>query len=642
MKRIVIIFTALALMSMSFTTIGTYVNDLQNQNVPQSGDIKELKMEITFSNPEVADDGNYATIHLEGCSSLLSPGKPVIPVYKKIMTFPFGTHIKSIEVSANDIEEKSLYKKIMPAYDAVPPDMHSSLPALQEDKTIYEGKEFPQTWYEYAAMGGIKEGKHATILSLTLYPLHYTPSENVIKLAHEMKIKVNYEPPKKPLMQNDVYDLLIISPSEFSDALQPLVEHKENHGIKTKLVTLNEIYNGAYFTSKGRDDAEKVKYFIKDAIEQWGIKYVLLVGGRHGGLTQQKWWCPVRYTNLDDGSNWETGYLSDLYFADIYKYEGNETVFDDWDSNGNGIYAEWWIMGKDTLDFYPDVYVGRLPARNKFEVTNMVEKIINYETTTYGQQWFKKIVAVGGDTFPGEDDPYYEGELATSKSVEYMQGFDAVKLYTSDHTLGNANDVINAVRQGCGFLNFEGHGNPMGWATHPPHDENTWIDGLKVQEMHQLSNKGMYPVCVVGGCHNSQFNVSLLNLLKIYEGYQEWYSYIYKGEMSPESWSWWIVRMAEGGAIASIGCTGLGYGTIGDFDGDGIPDCIQYLGGFIDSEFFRVYAQEGKDILGEAYGTTLTNYIAKFPPMEDKIDAKTVQEWVLMGDPSLKIGGYPS
>ncbi|OYT61775.1 hypothetical protein B6U81_02305 [Thermoplasmatales archaeon ex4484_30] len=173
MKRIVIIFTALALISTSFTTIGTYVNDLQNQNVPQSGDIKELKMEITFSNPEVADDGNYATIHLEGCSSLLSPGKPVIPVYKKIMTFPFGTHIKSIEVSANDIEEKSLYKKIMPAYDAVPPDMHSSLPALQEDKTIYEGKEFPQTWYEYAAMGGIKDGKHATILSLNKNKVGY-------------------------------------------------------------------------------------------------------------------------------------------------------------------------------------------------------------------------------------------------------------------------------------------------------------------------------------------------------------------------------------------------------------------------------------------------------------------------------------
>ena len=604
---------------------------------------KSLNATLNFSKPIISYNENYEIVNVERTDSfMMNPGYPMLPYKTKVITFPFGTKINGMEVKTGEIITKQLNKKIQPAPPAIPLNMENVEVEAKEGSIYQSNEAYPSDWVKYNIGAGIENGKHVIFLSIHAFPCRYIPAKNELMYTNEMKIKVNYEPPEKMPIQNDVYDLLIIAPSEFSDALQPLVEHKENHGVKTKLVTLNEIYNGAYFTSKGRDDAEKVKYFIKDAIEQWGIKYVLLVGGRHGGLTQQKWWCPVRYTNLDDGSNWETGYLSDLYFADIYKYEGNETVFDDWDSNGNGIYAEWWIMGKDTLDFYPDVYVGRLPARNKFEVTNMVEKIINYETTTYGQQWFKKIVAVGGDTFPGEDDPYYEGELATSKSVEYMQGFDAVKLYTSDHTLGNANDVINAVSQGCGFLNFEGHGNPMGWATHPPHDENTWIDGLKVQEMHQLSNKGMYPVCVVGGCHNSQFNVSLLNLLKIYEGYQEWYSYIYKGEMSPESWSWWIVRMAEGGAIASIGCTGLGYGTIGDFDGDGIPDCIQYLGGFIDSEFFRVYAQEGKDILGEAYGTTLTNYIAKFPPMEDKIDAKTVQEWVLMGDPSLKIGGYPS
>ena len=640
MKKIAVVLVALVFLgsSLAMSSVsrnGTLLADEEKGNL--------IEKTLHFSQPTIEKKGTYAIVKsIDANNVLRKEGFPFIPSYVETFTLPIGTKISGVEVQASQPKEMDLSEKIIPSSPAVSYNMKASEIKIVESDVYKSDNIYPERAYEWHVGVGIEDGKHVIFLSVQLYPVRYIPAKNELMYTNEMKIKVNYEPPKKPLMQNDVYDLLIISPSEFSDALQALVEHKENHGIKTKLVTLNEIYNGAYFTSKGRDDAEKVKYFIKDAIEQWGIKYVLLVGGRHGGLTQQKWWCPVRYTNLDDGINWETGYLSDLYFADIYKYEGNETVFDDWDSNGNGIYAEWWIMGKDTLDFYPDVYVGRLPARNKFEVTNMVEKIINYETTTYGQQWFKKIVAVGGDTFPGEDDPYYEGELATSKSVEYMQGFDAVKLYTSDHTLGNANDVINAVSQGCGFLNFEGHGNPMGWATHPPHDENTWIDGLKVQEMHQLSNKGMYPVCVVGGCHNSQFNVSLLNLLKIYEGYQEWYSYIYKGEMSPESWSWWIVRMAEGGAIASIGCTGLGYGTIGDFDGDGIPDCIQYLGGFIDSEFFRVYAQEGKDILGEAYGTTLTNYIAKFPPMEDKIDAKTVQEWVLMGDPSLKIGGYPS
>jgi hypothetical protein len=29
------------------------------------------------------------------------------------------------------------------------------------------------------------------------------------------------------------------------------------------------------------------------------------------------------------------------------------------------------------------------------------------------------------------------------------------------------------------------------------------------------------------------------------------------------------------------------------------------------------------------------------PPMDDQVDCKIVQEWVLLGDPSLMIGGYP-
>ena len=146
----------------------------------------------------------------------------------------------------------------------------------------------------------------------------------------------------------------------------------------------------------------------------------------------------------------------------------------------------------------------------------------------------------------------------------------------------------------------------------------------------------MYPVCMIGGCHNSQFNVSVFNLAKIRKIYETYY----KSEWSPESFGWWIVRKPNGGAIASVGCTGLGYGYIGDYNNDSIPDCLQGLGGWIDVEFFRIYAQEGKSILGEIHSMAIANYVATFPVMKDPIDCKTVEEWVLLGDPTLKIGGY--
>ncbi|MCD6331125.1 MAG: hypothetical protein J7L80_02870 [Thermoplasmata archaeon] len=143
--------------------------------------------------------------------------------------------------------------------------------------------------------------------------------------------EVNTIEVKESITTYEGYDLLILTPQQFYDALIPFKEHKENHGIRTIIVTLDEVYNGEYFPCQGRDDAEKVKYFIKNAYDEWHIKYVLLVGGRKPGL-KEEWWMPVRYVYLDDRSNWERRYLSDLYFADLYDKNGS---FSSWDNNGN-------------------------------------------------------------------------------------------------------------------------------------------------------------------------------------------------------------------------------------------------------------------------------------------------------------------
>ena len=53
-------------------------------------------------------------------------------------------------------------------------------------------------------------------------------------------------------------------------------------------------------------------------------------------------------------------------------------------------------------------------------------------------------------------------------------------------------------------------------------------------------------------------------------------------------------------------------------------------------------------IFEPTWAKTITNYLTHYPIDWDtpvawdySIDAKTVQQWVLLGDPSLKIGGYP-
>ena len=659
MRKEITVILVIGIFVLSSSLAGTHAGK-QAEERNNSFELEEknegIRFSLEISQPVITTNEKYAFASIKQENSFLrNPGCPMLPVFQKTFTFPLGTKIESIECIPYNIQTMKIAKKILPAPMPIPLDKKYHEVKLEEDGKIYANNTpYPEKWYNYQIGVGLENNEHVIFLSMEIYPLKYFPSLNILEYPENFEIKIKYEL-KKPLNLNDEYDLLIISPEKFADALQALVSHKENHGIKTKLVTTDEIYGGTYFATQGRDDAEKIKYFIKDAIEEWGIKYVLLVGGMKG--QRFKWYVPVRYSHLDDNSSWETGYISDLYYADIYAYDNGNIIFDDWDSNGNGVFAEWTPSNKDILDLYPDVYVGRLPCRNKMEVKTMVDKIITYESNTYGQQWFKKMVVIGGDSFPDQEfgTDYIEGQVECDYALSFMEGFEHTRIYVEggdyEFTPENAERILS---EGEGFIYFSGHGNPASWATHPHNDFETWIDfGLK--NIRALSNGNKLPVLVVGGCHNSQFNVTLLRFLK--EGI--WAYYL--GEMSPECWGWLMTSQAKGGSIATIGNTGLGYGTVGDgpvdevpdSEPDGIPDCIQYLGGWLEPHFFHSYNEKGKDILGETWGTTLTDYLNQFPidwtkdwqgerPYTiEQVNVKTVQEWVLFGDPSLKIGGYP-
>src|SRR4030042_2934424 len=177
----------------------------------------------------------------------------------------------------------------------------------------------------------------------------------------------------------NIYDLLIITPKIFQYDLLPLVNHKNRLGIRTILVDTDEVYDQMFW--QGRDDAEKIKYFIKAAVETWGVRYVLLVGGRSNQGSNEKYWVPVRYSSLNRPYEMfnESKFLSDLYFADIYDQYGS---FCSWDDNENGVFGEWPIgeAAVDHPDLIPDVSLGRLPCLSARELRIVVRKIILYET----------------------------------------------------------------------------------------------------------------------------------------------------------------------------------------------------------------------------------------------------------------------
>ena len=771
-------------------------------------------------------------------SYLMKPGRPILPKIVRTFEIPFGARNISVDVTPFDVSERVIKRQIQPCPAPLPLLSIRSLvkkhrmTVLKNEQVYQSDDPYPSDWYHYNVGVGVNKCfEHVTFVTVHFYPVRYIPGENRVIYASGADISISYTPPDKiPFPVTSSYDLVIIAPSVFKDALQPLIDHKNKYGVKTILKTTEDIYSGY----QGVDKPEEIKYFIKDALEQWGVKYVLLVGGLKSKVYakprdnqnygSRDWYVPVRYSNVR--ANGDPGYPTDLYYADVYKMGGE---FESWDSDGDGVFAEWPDdKPGDILDLYPDVAVGRLAARSVQEVKDVVNKIISYETNTYGSEWFKKIEVVSGDGFldqmdlniqwdtrslpdggytihaqsfnpkgdsgpietinitldrsretslsfnhddylrihsypghpmaeivsvsegdvlgntdytytPSERDAYcntlfwwanvsyvdgvltirgksydpepygnvssihvwvtdengdivfsdwrnntemyYEGEWVTGEKMLNGRGgalyympkeFKHDILWTSNGRFSGQDDVISAISEGCGFLFMSGHGSPNVWADHypgiPGNRQHASVTGLTVSNlrsfypfigdrpvwpMRELSNVNKLPIAVIGGCHNSLFNVSMIpsaihyyTMLLGHDNYM--WTYIYA---VPECFSWYLVKLPDTGAIAAMGNTGLGWGWESEFCTVGAGD------GWITSEFFRQYGEhygeKGFDILGHVYQQTQTSYIHNFkdftlpecwwyPDMGwDAIDQQAVEEWVLLGDPSLKIGGYP-
>jgi len=142
---------------------------------------------------------------------------------------------------------------------------------------------------------------------------------------------------------------------------------------------------------------------------------------------------------------------------------------------------------------------------------------------------------------------------------------------------------------------------------------------------------------VLGECIHGKFDVCALNLIKVIQnisGYT-WADCVY------ECIAWKLVREKDAGMIAMLTNTNICFGATGDSNENGIPDDAEKYGGFLAVELFRLYSQEGIQTLGVLHQQALTNYVDQFPVHTDKLNSKSVQEFILFGDPSLQIGGYP-
>ena len=619
-----------------FSGLNVVATDSDNEITTNESVLNE---KISFSPEVIKSKGEYISIDIAETNTFLrNAEKPMLPIYVRTYTFPRGTKIQNVECTLSEIRTETIASKIQPAPRPIPRNSLQNTEVkndIIEDQEVYSSSEiYPDKWYDYEIGCGLDKGEDVIFLKVACYPVRYSPLENTVYYAEKADIQITYEETVTQKKLNGGYELVIIAPRRFRLTLFPLLFHKIKNGVTTKIKTTESIYR----EYEGRDKPEQIKKFIKYAKDNWDTKYILLVGGLKSYFNAEDkddsnqgssaWHLPVRYVNHYEG------YISDLYYSDLYRWNNTnqQWEFEDWDSNGNNLFLDGDWYDNESVDLYPDVYYGRLPCRNILEVMIVVKKIIDYEKTYHmDETWFKRTMAAGGVTtnywYEGQPD----GEWLCNLSIDYLGDYveDAVKIYASN--TGKPRpvplDIIEQFSRGAGFLLLQGHGNSFMWDTHWPNTRGNWTGGILQFLFPLITNDEKFPIMVVGGCHNAQFNVTFIKGLT--DDPDDLYSHYHTyGVPIISCFSWNIVKKPNGGAIACTGCTAYGLAS-------SPPD---QLSGGLEANFFYEIGQNDARSLGMAHGGSIRKYINEF--VLGPSDVYVITEYQLFGDPSLKIGGY--
>jgi len=295
---------------------------------------------------------------------------------------------------------------------------------------------------------------------------------------------------------------VILTTNELEDAVKDFKIWKEHPGFSVEIVTIQWISDNY----NGRDLAEKIRTFLIDKYEEWGISYLMIVGTRST--------IPMRRC---DPIIWDYGeyYYCDYYYSDI---TGN------WDLDQDGKFAEY---GDDIVDFTPEISVGRIPNDYKEKVVQILENIMNFGSDAGA--WKKNVLLLGAISYyqglESHGWVYDRSDCATLMEecridIFDPEGFNCVRMYEAEglrpstypyeYPLEHSN-VLSEYKNNYAIVNMVGHSNEK-LASRWIWD---WDDGDNIPEVGQgeLSYKDILniydsktlstekpPIVFSGGC----------------------------------------------------------------------------------------------------------------------------------------------
>jgi len=547
--------------------------------------VKDLYLDVHSLSVEQGIE--YQKIRLSCCELTDEIGAPELPVKTMKFALPFGARITDIMVLRHEVEE--LPGRYMPSC-VQPPVILSQKQApesVEPRPDIYSSpKPYPPKLIE---LKGVYRYNNYSICELLFYPVQYIPAERRLRFYYSVTLQVSYEGGVQSTTSSELlrmmvsnpedvkvsdkrsrayFEYLIITEPPMDTVFERLADWKTKKGIKAELRTVDWIISHY----SGEDDAAKIRNYIK-TLPDSSVRFVLLAGDTDVIPCRLAYAMTCEY----GGDPREDSLPCDLYYADL---EG------DWDFNDNGVYGE----VADSINLYPDIFVGRAPVNTIAEAQKFVEKVLIYEKNpdlgycdnalfTADILWWN----------PYTDQAIHKNMI---EDESFSPNFEITKLYYSQGNL-SPSEVLAALEDGQGLINHDGHG---------------WIQVMSAgtgylhsTDFDIMTNAPKYGIWISCGCWTTAFDYDAI------------------GEH--------FVNSPNGGGVAFIGNSSYGWGSPGN-PGFGYSDRF-------DSRFFYSLLQEQHFNLGAALALAKAHFIPY--SREENVYRWHQYQLNLLGDPEMLV-----
>lgn len=453
----------------------------------------------TISEPNAE---GHQEIEMTGFGNLQIPGEPDLPNEFFRVLLPPGTEFESLEIISKNTEHIGKDYKIIFGETPQPISLdYGQVPIVPAKQKIYGSDNvYPTKIIEKGNKGQMRK---YNVQEVVFNPIQYKPLSGELTLIKDISIKINYKPGEldnkiledkvmqreaKDLFYNynqfkidykdnelggksGVYDYVIIAPQSLATSIgmTNLINYRQDQGYLIHVETLENIQAGY----SGADLPEQIRNYLGDNYLEWGIKYVLLVG-TYDLIPMRS--CYASYLGDDTEG--------DYYYQDL-----------------NGVWVSEEAECGVGVDWYPEVYISRIPLSDSAQLGTYVNKIITYESDSYSK---KKDVLLATGIW------HYNDPEKAARTAEYLRDnvflpndYTTVRMYEEtgscpctiehDYDVSRDNFVSHWRDDHYGIVYVASHGGPYVLSSTPCSQQQNDVF-LREIDPPQLNNN--YPAII--------------------------------------------------------------------------------------------------------------------------------------------------